>query len=137
MPGLVRFHNWIDAQGMEFINRPRRVVAGVGGQLFGDRACVGYGLLHHGYALLLVRRLVGGPGRHYDLVSIVRHRLAVVGQLEVPSSRARHDAGLGVGEVALGLVIGHPRMVSALRLSLRRSIPGLGLQRRLWPPLSP
>ena len=38
------------------------------------------------------------------------HRLAGVGLLEVPSARRRHDAGLSSGEIALGLVVGHPRM---------------------------
>ena len=85
--GLVRCDEGVHSQGIELINCLRRVVARVGGHFLGDRACVDDGLFHHGYALLLVRWLIGGPGHHYHLVSIVHHRLAVVCLLEVPSSR--------------------------------------------------
>ena len=43
-------------------------------------------------------------------MGVVNDRLTVVPLLEVPSARPRHDAGLSIVEVALGLVLGLPRM---------------------------
>ena len=65
------------------------------------------------------------------LVGAVHHRLAVVRLLDVPPSRSGHDAGVGVGEVALRHVLGDPRMTPAIGLSLLSSLPGQGLQRRI------
>ena len=59
--------------------------------------------------------------------ALVNHRLTVVRLQEVPTARSWHDAGLGIGEVALSLVLGHPGMLLAFRLSRRL---GLGFQRR-------
>ena len=64
-------------------------------------------LLHHRRSLLLIRSLVGGPRRHDHLVSAVHHRLTVVRLQEVLASRCGDDARLGIGEVTLGLVVGH------------------------------
>ena len=87
MAGFLRGDERVRSQGVEFLNRLGRVVSGVGGDLPGDRAHVAGGLHHHGHGLLLVRRLVGGSGRHNHLVFAVHHRLAVVGLLEVLTSR--------------------------------------------------
>ena len=106
-------------------NRRRRILA-----LLWYCAGVADGFLNHDHGLLLVRGLVGGPGRHDDLVGVVNHRLTVVRLLEVPATRPRHDAGFSIGEVALGLVVGHPRMGLAFDLGLFGSRLGLGFQRR-------
>ena len=97
----------------------------VGGYFPGHCAGVADGFLNHAYRLLFVRGLVGGPGRHDDLAGMVHHRLTVVRLLEVPATRPRHDAGLGIGEVALGLVLGHPRMGLTFDLGLFRRRLGL------------
>ena len=51
----------------------------------------------------------------------VHHRLAVVALDEVPASRGRHDAGLGIGEIPLGLVCRHSRGVPSLMFRRRAS----------------
>ena len=61
---------------------------------------------------------------------MIHHRLAVVSLQEVPSTRPRHDAGLWVGEVALGLVFGNARMLFPLSLGRLSGGLGRGFQRR-------
>ena len=61
---------------------------------------------------------------------MVHHRVAVVGLQEVPAARTGHDAGLWVGEIALGLVLGRPRMLFAISGSRLRLGLGLGFQCR-------
>ena len=68
--------------------------------------------------------------RHDDLVGVVNHRLTVVRLLEVPSARPGHDAGFSIGEVALGLVIRHHRVLAIFRFGLFGRRLGLGFQRR-------
>ena len=115
----------LHAQVMGLVNYLRRVVTGVGGYFPGNYTGVAYGLLHHRRSLLLVRGQVGGPGRHDDLMGMVHHGLTVVGLQEVPAARPRHDAGFSIGEVALGLVLGHPRMGLTFDLGLFRRRLGL------------
>ena len=133
---MIRCDEWVHAQDMELVNYLCRVVTGIGGNFPGDYTGVGDGLLDHDHGLPLVRGLVGGPRRHDHLVGTVHHRLTVVGLLEVPTARSWHDAGLGSGEVALGLVVRHPGMLLAFGLGLFRFSRllsgrlGLGFQRR-------
>ena len=128
---LLRRDERVHAQSIKLVNCLCRVVASIGGYFPGHDAGVAYGFLNHDHGLLLVRGLVGGPGRHDDLVGVVNHRLTVVRLLEVPATRPRHDAGLSVSEVALGLVVRHPGMLLTFCFDLFRRRLGLGFQRRL------
>ena len=118
------------SQVAEPFNRLRRVVTGIGGYFLWYCAGVADGFLNHAYGLLFVRGLAGGAGRHDDLAGMVHHRLTVVGLQEVPATRRGHDAGLSVGEVALGLVVGHPWVLAIFGLGLFRRRLCLGFQRR-------
>ena len=128
--GLLRRDEGVHAQTIQVVNRLRRVVTGRGGYLPRHRAGVGDGFLNHDHGLLLVRRHIGGTGRHDHLMRVVHHRLTVVGLLEVLPSRCGHDARLGIGEVALGLVVGHPQVLTTFGLDLFGSRLRLGFQRR-------
>ena len=125
MAGLLRRDERVHAQSIKLVDCLCRVIASVGGYFPGHDAGVANGFLHHDHGLLLVRGLVGGPRRHDHLVGVVNHRLTVVRPLEVPTARRWHDAGLGIGEVALGLVVGHPWVLTTFGLGLFCSRLGL------------
>ena len=108
---LVVGNEWVDPQFAKLVHGLGRVVACVGGHLPRHGSEVVDGLPQHGHGLLFVRALGGGPAVHKHMGSAVHHRLAVVRLLKVLSARHGHDAGLGISEVALGLV----RRVSLLR----------------------
>ena len=110
--GLLRRDERVHAQSIKLVDCLRRVIASIGGYFPGDCTDVADGLLHHRRSLLLIRSLVSGPRRHDHLVSAVHHRLTVVRLQEVLSSRCGHDARLGIGEATLGLVVGHPRVLT-------------------------
>ena len=106
----------------------------------GDRFGIGEYLGEHRRGVLLVIRLISDVGGHNNLGSRIDGRLAVVPLHDTPLGvRRRHDPALRVGEVALGLRMGHraeglwrpPPARSfglASRLSrLRESSLGLGL----------
>ena len=126
--GLLRRDERVHSQSIKLVDCLCRVIASIGGYFPGDCTDVVDGLLHHRRSLLLIRSLVGGPRRHDHLVSAVHHRLTVVRLQEVLSSRCGHDARLGIGEVTLGLVVGHPRVLTTLGLFASRL--RLGFQRR-------
>ena len=128
--GLLRRDERVHAQSIKLVDCLRRVIASIGGYFPGDCTDVVDGLLHHRRSLLLIRSLVGGPRRHDHLVSAVHHRLTVVRLQEVLSSRCGDDARLGIGEVTLGLVVGHPRVLTTFGLGLFGSRLRLGCQRR-------
>ena len=128
--GLLRRDERVHAQSIKLVDCLRRVIASIGGYFPGDCTDVVDGLLHHRCSLLLIRSLVGGPRRHDHLVSAVHHRLTVVRLQEVLSSRCGDDARLGIGEVTLGLVVGHPRVLTTFGLGLFGSRLRLGFQRR-------
>ena len=120
VPGPVRRYERVDAPGVQSLHFPRRVVARIGGNLPGNCPDVADGLLQHGHGLPLVRRLVGGPGRHDHLVGAVHHRPAVAGLLEqIPQRRQVVLAEVGDGPEVRS-VVGRQRpegdvLVMALR----------------------
>ena len=134
--GLLRRDERVHAQSIELADCLCRVIASIGGYFPGDCADVVDGLLHHRRSLLLIRSLVGGPRRHDHLVSAVHHRLAVVRLQEVLSSRRGDDARLGIGEVTLGLVVGHPWVLTHLRPRPVRQPPAPRLPAPPWLPVS-
>ena len=87
----------------------------------------------------LSRGLVGGPGRHNHLMLAVHHCLAVAGAQKVPSAGRAPDPRLRIGEVALGLVVGHPGMILArCRPTLRLRLgPGFHRHQSLLDILQP
>ena len=108
---LFRCDELVHAQGADLFNRLRRVVTGVGGYFLGYCAGVADGFLNHDHGLPFVRRLVGGPGRHDDLVGVVNHRtwqLYTCRKSRPPGAGMMRDSASG--EVALGLVVRHPRV---------------------------
>ena len=106
VPGAVRRYERVDAPGVQSLHFPRRVVARIGGNLPGNCPDVADGLLQHGHGLPLVRRLVGGPGRHDHLVGAIHHRLAVAGLLEVPPSPPVEPAGKRPPETSIPPCLG-------------------------------
>ena len=116
--GLLRRDERVHAQSIELVDCLCRVIASIGGYFPRDSTDVVDGLLHHRRSLLLIRSLVGGPRRHDHLVSAVHHRLTVVRLQEVLSSRCGDDARLAIGEVTLGLVVGHPRVITTFGLGV-------------------
>src|SRR5919109_1680159 len=73
---------------------------------FGQLAEVLLDRFHHRYQLLVVGCVVAEPDRYNQLTVGIHHRLGVVALLKTPAQL--HDARLGISEVILCFVLGHP-----------------------------